>query len=71
MGDANYCRGPIDTPLMNQSDSLRGDNMNWNLLALNRVGIASEVKSSSSSLGKETGTCLCDTDVSIGNIKLC
>jgi NAD(P)-dependent dehydrogenase (short-subunit alcohol dehydrogenase family) len=43
MGDANYCRGPIDTPLMNQSDSLRGDNMNWNQLALNRVGKPEEV----------------------------
>ncbi|OBT94065.1 hypothetical protein VE01_07172 [Pseudogymnoascus verrucosus] len=35
--------GPIDTPLMNQSDSLRGDNMNWNQLALNRVGKPEEV----------------------------
>jgi NAD(P)-dependent dehydrogenase (short-subunit alcohol dehydrogenase family) len=28
---------------MNQSDSLRGDNMNWNQLALNRVGKPEEV----------------------------
>ena len=41
--EADRNSGPIDTPLMSQTDGSRGEDMNWNQLALNRMGKPEEV----------------------------